>query len=217
MAKIQHLYSITAGNQPTNILRGQVAINIPDQLVYADDPIGRPRVISSGVQGVANASGLLGVHIPTAFYPVAQFGVGMTQTDVQGRFTDDGTTATLLPVPIFVFGKLWWTQQISCPSSPAGAYSITIDTVNRACSMSSVPSGSGRLVSGVVNHQTGVAVLVFYSDATIYPWFYLEQAYGSVAGGAPSNVYRISPVKTFGSIPVSQGFAGAAATSYWGH
>lgn len=216
MAKFQHLYSTTAGNVPSNILRGQVAINIPDQLVYADDPIGRPRVISSGVQGVPNASGLLGVHVPVAFHPVAQFGVTMTQSDVQGRFTDNGTTATLLPTPIFIFGKIWWTQQVSCPSSPAGAYSITIDTVNRACALNSVPSGTGRAISGVINRQNGTAILVIFSDSTIYPWFYLEQSYSSTAGG-PTNLFRISPVKTFGSVPVSQGFAGAAATSYWGH
>lgn len=215
MAKFQHLYSTVAGHTPTNILRGQVAINIPDKLVYANDPAGRPQIISSGASGVSNASGLLGVHVPVAFYPVAQFGVTMTQTELQLRFTDDGTTASLSTVPIFIFGKIWWTDPISCPSSTAGAYSITLDTVNRVCSLSAVAVGNGRKTSGFINRVNGTANLVIYSDGIIYPWFYLEQSYSDTAGG-PNNLFRISPFKTFGAIPVSQGFAGADASSYWG-
>jgi hypothetical protein len=46
MAKIQHLRSETAGDVPASLLRGQVAINIPDALVYANDPGGNVSVIS---------------------------------------------------------------------------------------------------------------------------------------------------------------------------
>lgn len=216
MAKIQHLISTVSGRVPSSLVRGQVAINVPDQTVYASDPSGTPRVLSSGLPGVPNASGLLDVHIPTAFYPIAQFGVGMTQTDLQARFTDNGTTATLQSVPIFVFGKIWWTPEISCPSISPGAYAIDLDTINRTAVLRSVPTGAGRVSSGSVNHTSGFASIVFFSDATIYPWFYLEQAFSSNPGG-DTYVFRISPVQTFGAIPVSLGFAGAAATSYWGH
>lgn len=215
MAKFKHLYSTTSGHVPSSLLRGQLAINIPDKTVYANDPMGRPAVISSGTAGLANATSATAVHIKTAFHPVAQFGVGLTQAQLQTLFTDNGTTATLQTVPIFVFGKLWWTPTVSMASSTAGAYALTLDTVNRSVGISAVAQGSGRNSSGYVQYSNGVAYLVFYSDATIYPWFYLPQGYSTFTGGS-INVYRISPVRTFGAIPVSQGFAGAAASAYWG-
>lgn len=215
MAKFKHLYSTTSGHVPASLLRGQIAINIPDQAIYANDPMGRVAQISSGVAGLANANASVAPHIKTAFHPVAQFGVGLTQAQLQSLFVDNGTTATLQTVPIFMFGKLWWTPVVSTASSPAGAYSLTLDTVNRSVAMASVPTGSGRNNSGYLSYSTGVANLVFYSDSTIYPWFYLPQGYSTFTGGS-INVYRISPVRTFGAVPVSQGFAGAPATAYWG-
>lgn len=217
MAKVQHLYSTTSGNVPATLVRGQLAINIPDQLVYANDPVGRAKVISSGVPGLAGAMGSVGVHIPNALHPVAQFGVTLNQTDLQSRFLNNGTTVTLLTVPIFVFGRVWWTNQVQCPVSSAGAYSLTLDTVGRTVTMQAVPQGTGRASSGYLNYTTRVATLVIYSDSTIYPWFYLQQGFGdTIANGSGVQVYRISPVQTFGAIPVSTGFAGAPAATYWG-
>jgi hypothetical protein len=214
MAKIQHLYSTVSGHKPTNLLRGQIAINIPDRLVYANDPAGRPQVLSSGNPGVSNPSGLLGVHVPILFHPVAQFGVTMTQADLQARFTDDGTTVKLETVPVFLFGTVWWTPELTCPSSPAGAYAIGFDMNARTVTLSAVSQGTARQRSGYINYTSMTAQLVVYSDSTIYPWFYLPQGFGN---GPDTNLYRLSPVKTFAAIPVSEGFAGANATAYWGN
>lgn len=209
MAKIKHLLSETAGHVPSGLIRGQVAINIPDKLVYANDPSGTPSVISSGNSGVANATGFLGVHIPNNFMPVAQLGPGLTPAQTQALFTDDGTTATYNNIPVFALGKLWWTGVVTCPSSAAGSYSINIDTVNRTASLAAF---APAISSGIVNYTTGVIQLVVHSNSTTYPWFYVPTI--SSSGGA--SLLRISPIQTFGAIPVSAGFAGAAATSYWG-
>jgi hypothetical protein len=215
MAKFEHLYSTVSGHTPASLLRGQIAINIPDRTIYANDPTGRILPISSGVAGLANAAGATAVHINVNFHPVAQFGVGLTQQQLQTLFVDNGTTATLQTVPIFVFGRIWYTPVVSMASSTAGAYALNLDTVNRTVSMSAYPTGSNRNTSGFVQYSNNTATLVFYSDSTIYPWFYLPQGYSTNPGGS-INVYRVSPIKTFGAIPVSAGFAGAAATSYWG-
>jgi hypothetical protein len=214
MAKFKHLYSTTSGHVPQSLLRGQLAINVPDQTVYANDPMGRVQPISTGAPGLANVSQATAVHINVNFYPVAQFGVGLTQAQVQTLFVDNGTTATLQTVPIFVFGKLWWTPVISMPSSTAGAYALNLDTVNRTVSMAAYPTGSNRNTSGFVQYSNGTATLVFYSDSLIYPWFYLPQGYSTNPGGS-INVYRISPYQTFGAIPVSIG-AAMVPGSYWG-
>jgi hypothetical protein len=122
MAKIQHLRSETAGDVPSSLLRGQVAINIPDALVYANDPAGNVAVISSGAAGVADASSFTGVHIPNNFMPACQLGPGMTQAQLQALFVDNGTTATYSNIPIFAMGTLWWTGTLTCPSSAGGIY-----------------------------------------------------------------------------------------------
>jgi hypothetical protein len=209
MAKIQHLLSETAGYVPASLLRGQVAINIPDALVYANDPGGNVAVISSGASGVANASGLTGVHLPNNFMPVCQLGPGMTQTQLQALFTDNGTTATYSNIPIFAMGKLWWTGTLTCPSSAGGAYAVTLNLNARTAQLAAFTPAAN---SGSVNYSSNTIQIVVYSNSTIYPWFYIPMY--SAAGTAV--LLRISPTKTFGAIPVSSGFAGAPATAYWG-
>lgn len=210
MAKIQHLLSETAGHVPASLLRGQVAINIPDAVIYANDPGGNVSVISSGASGVANASSLTGVHMPNNFMPVCQLGPGMTQTQLQALFTDNGTTATYNNIPIFAMGRLWWTGVISCPSSVGGAYAVTLNLANRTATLSAFTPAAN---SGMINYTANTVQVVVYSNSTIYPWFYIPMY--SAAGTAV--LLRISPTKTFGAIPVSAGFAGAPATSYWGN
>lgn len=210
MAKIKHLLSETAGHVPVSLLRGQVAINIPDAVVYANDPAGNVAVISSGAAGVQNASSMTGVHMPNNFMPVCQLGPGMTQTQLQALFTDNGTTATYNNIPIFAMGRLWWTGMLTCPSNGGGAYAVTLNLTNRTATLASFTPSTN---SGNVNYAANTVTVVVYSNGTIYPWFYIPVY-------SPSGIaflVRISPTKTFGAIPVSSGFAGAPATSYWGN
>jgi hypothetical protein len=212
MAKIQHLYSTTAGHVPASLSRGQLGVNFPDKLVYAATPDGKVKTISSGNAGIANASSLLGVHIPVNLHPIAQFAPGYTETDLGTKFSDDGTTATLQTVPIFMFGTLWYTPTVACPSVTSGAYQLTMDCVARTVSMQGFVTP--HVGSGSLNYATKQAQIVIRSDGHIYPWFYVPETLGQSNG--PVMLFRISPYKTFGAIPVSAGFAGAAATSYWG-
>jgi hypothetical protein len=213
MAKIQHLYSTTPGNVPGSLVRGQVAINIPDKIVYANDPFGNVAPISNGNPGVANAGSLVGSHIPVQFHPVAQFGVGMTEAQLTALFTDNGTTATLQPVKVFALGRVWYTPVLTCPHVSAGAYQLNLNASARTVSISGLTLP--HTGSGSVNVSTSSCNLVFYSDSHIYPWFYLPESYG--AANSAATLYRISPYQTFGAIPVSTGFAGANAATYWGH
>ena len=208
--KIQHLRSETAGHVPASLQRGQVAINVPDQIVYANDPGGNVAAISSGAAGVPNASSMTGVHIPNNFMPACQLGPGLTQTQLQALFTDNGTTATYSNIPIFAFGTLWWTGTLTCPSSAGGVYAVTLNLSSRTANLAAFTPTTN---SGSLNYSTNTVQIVVYSNSTIYPWFYLPVY--SPSGTAI--LLRISPTKTFGAIPVSAGFAGAPATSYWGH
>jgi hypothetical protein len=210
MAKIQHLRSETAGDVPSSLLRGQVAINIPDALVYANDPAGNVAVISSGASGVADASSFTGVHIPNNFMPACQLGPGMTQAQLQALFVDNGTTATYSNIPIFAMGTLWWTGTLTCPSSAGGAYAVTLNLTSRTATLAAFTPAAN---SGSISYSANTIQIVVYSNGTIYPWFYIPMY--SAAGTAV--LLRISPTKTFGAIPVSAGFAGAPATSYWGN
>jgi hypothetical protein len=210
MAKIQHLRSETAGDVPSSLLRGQVAINIPDALVYANDPAGNVAVISSGAAGVADASSFTGVHIPNNFMPACQLGPGMTQAQLQALFVDNGTTATYSNIPIFAMGTLWWTGTLTCPSSAGGAYAVTLNLTSRTATLAAFTPAAN---SGSISYSANTIQIVVYSNGTIYPWFYIPMY--SAAGTAV--LLRISPTKTFGAIPVSAGFAGAPATSYWGN
>jgi hypothetical protein len=198
MAKIQHLRSET------------VAINIPDALVYANDPAGNVAVISSGAAGVADASSFTGVHIPNNFMPACQLGPGMTQAQLQALFVDNGTTATYSNIPIFAMGTLWWTGTLTCPSSAGGAYAVTLNLTSRTATLAAFTPAAN---SGSISYSANTIQIVVYSNGTIYPWFYIPMY--SAAGTAV--LLRISPTKTFGAIPVSAGFAGAPATSYWGN
>jgi hypothetical protein len=209
MAKIQHLVSETAGHVPASLLRGQVAINVPDKLVFANDPAGNVAVISSGASGAANASSLTGVHMPNNFMPACQLGPGMTQAQLTALFTDDGTTATYNNIPIFAMGKLLWTGTLTCPHSAGGAYAVTINLTNRTATLAAFTPASN---SGSISYTANTIQIVVYSNGTIYPWFYIPMY--SAAGTAV--LLRISPTQTFGAIPVSSGFAGAPATAYWG-
>jgi hypothetical protein len=209
MAKIQHLLSETAGDIPVSLLRGQVAINIPDEIVYANDPAGNVAVISSSATGVQDASSLTGVHIPNDFMPVCQLGPGMTQTQLQALFTDNGTTATYNNIPIFAMGTLWWTGTLTCPSSPGGAYSVSLNLTSRTATLAAFTPTTN---SGNISYTANTVSVVVYSNGTIYPWFYIPM----YSGSGTAILLRISPTQTFGAIPVSSGFAGAPATSYWG-
>lgn len=213
MAKVQHLHSETAGNVPSSLLRGQLAINIPDKIVYANTPDGKVAPISNGNAGVANANSLLGVHIPVMYHPVAQFAPGYTEAQLTSMFTDDGVTAALPAIPVFAFGTKWYVPATSCPSINTGAYIMTINTVTRSASL----SGQGiplPAYSGTIDYVNKVVTLVIKSDGHIYPWFYLPQYRGLSYG---TTLFRISPYRTFGAIPVSTGFPGANAASYWGN
>jgi hypothetical protein len=209
MAKIKHLVSETAGTVPASLLRGQVAINVPDKLVYANDPSGKVSVISSGSAGLAGASGALGVHMPTKFMPACQLGPGLTQEQLTTLFTSDGTTITYNNIPIFALGQLWWTGKLTCAVSASGVYVVTVDTVNRTAR---IDASNAAANSGNINYSTGVFQVVVFSNGIIYPWFYLP----AYSNSGTAVLLRISPTKTFGAIPVSEGFAGAPATSYWG-
>jgi hypothetical protein len=220
MAKFEHLLSTVSGDIPATLTRGQLAVNIPDQLVYAPTPDGLVSVISSGVPGVANASTLLGVHVPTQFEMVAQFAPGYTQAQIASKFVIGATTVTLQTVPIFALGILMYTPVLTLPIAASGAYMLSIDLVARTCVLSSL-SGTLLPSSGTFNPINNTFSMVFYSDSTILPWFYVPAYQGIPNGTVGSNPgdclwYRISPVQTFGAIPVSNGFAGAAAASYWG-
>jgi hypothetical protein len=209
MAKIQHLYSVTSGDVPPSLLRGQIAIDFPDQIVYANTPGGTPTPISSGAAGLSNASSYLGVHIPNNFMPACQLGPGMTQSQLQALFVDNGTTATYSNIPIFALGLLIWTGTLTCPSSAGDVYAVTINLTNRTAVLGPFTPTTN---SGSINYTANSIQIVVYSNSTIYPWFYIPQY--SPSGTAV--LLRISPTQTFGAIPVSAGFAGAAATSYWG-
>lgn len=212
MAKFSHLLSETAGHVPASLLRGQLAVNIADNVVYASDPAGIIRQVSNGNAGSANAAGALGPHVPISLHPVAQFGVGFSEAQLASRFTDDGTTATLLPVPIFMFGRLWYTPgNLTCPSSSIG-YQLVGNVNNRTITMQGATASN---VSGSLDYGSGAFTLAFKSDGHLYPWFYLQDSVG-IAGSLQVALYRISPYKTWGAVPVSQGFPGAPATSYWG-
>lgn len=213
MAKVQYLYSMVAGNVPASLVRGQLAINIPDKIVYAATPDGKVAPVSNGNAGVPNASSLLGVHIPIMYHPIAQFGPGYTEAQLTSMFTDNGTTAAMQAVPVFAFGTKWYVPATSCPSINTGAYALTINTIARTA----VLSGQGLPLpanSGTIDYVNKTVTLFIKSDGHIYPWFYLPQ-YSGVSNG--TTLFRISPYKTFGAIPVSVGFPGAAASSYWGN
>lgn len=220
MAKIEHLFSITSGNIPSTLSRGQLATNFPDLTVYGPAPDGLISPISIGTPGVANASTLLGVHVPIQFEMVAQFAPGYTQAQVTSKFVIGATTVTLGVVPIFALGTLMYTPVLTCPIAASGAYILTVDLVARTCVLASL-SGTLLASSGAFNPINNTFSMVFYSDSTIIPWFYVPAYQGIPNGTSGSNPgdclwYRISPIQTFGAIPVSTGFAGAAATSYWG-
>ena len=220
MAKFEHLLSTVSGDIPSALNRGQLAVNLPDQLVYATTPDGMISPISSGVPGVANASTLLGVHVPTQFEMVAQFAPGYIAGQLLSLFTIGSTTAVLQTLPIFALGTLIYTPVLSCPVAASGAYILTVDLVARTASIAGV-SGTLLPSSGTFNPINNTFSMVFYSDSTIMPWFYVPAYQGIPNGTVGSNPgdclwYRISPIQTFGAIPVSTGFAGAAATSYWG-
>lgn len=215
MAKVQHLYTTTPGTVPPSLLRGQVAINIPDKIVYANDPFGNVAPISNGNPGVANASSLLGVHIPVQFHPVAQFGVGMTEAQLTAAFVDTGTTATLQHVKVFVMGKAYVTPVLTCASSSIGAYRLALNVQTRAISMVPIEVADVGSGASTINYSTGDVRLFIRSDGHIYPWFYLPIGYS--AAGQTVSAFRVSPYQTFGAIPVSAGFPGANATSYWGN
>ena len=217
--KVQHLYSTTAGDVPASLLRGQLAVNIPDKTVWAATPDGTVKQISNGNPGVANASSMLNVHIPTQLHPVAQLGVGYTQPQLQAKFNVGSSTVSLQTVPVFALGQVWYTPPLSCALSSVGAYLLFVNTVARTAALSpltGIPS-----TSGTFNAINGNFNIVIYSDSIIYPWFYVP-AFKGIANGSPGSangdcsLYRISPTKTFGAIPVSAGFPGTAATSYWG-
>lgn len=207
--KYQHLHSGTPGKVPVSLQRGQLAVNTADKIVFASDLLGNVKPISSGSSGAQNAMSALGVHIPVNFMPVAQLGPGMSQTDLQARFSDDGTTVTYNNIPIFALGRLWWTGTLTSPHSPVGSYAVTLDIGNRTASLGMFTPTSN---SGVMNYQTNIITLVVYSDGTISPWFYIP----AYSNPGMATLLRISETKTFGAIPVSTGFAGAPATSYWG-
>src|SRR5882762_11585235 len=120
MAKIEHLYSTTPGNVPSSLLRGQLSTNIPDQIVYANTPDGVVDQISNGVTGVANASTLLGAHIPIQFHPVVQFRPRHTAADLAAKFVVSGATATLAPMGIFGLGQMVYTPVLTCASINTG-------------------------------------------------------------------------------------------------
>lgn len=216
MAKFSHLDSTVSGHVPASLLRGQLAVNSADQAVFTLAPDGQIVQISSGKPGLASASGSLGVHIPVWLHPVAQFAPGYTEAQVGAKFTDNGTTATLQCVPLFIFGQKFYTPAtLSCPSINTGVYYLIGNVLTRTISL--VGQGAPLpAVSGSLNYSTGDFTLFIQSDGHIYPWFYLLEGRSSSIAGIV-NIVRISPYKTFGAIPVSTGFAGAAATSYWGN
>lgn len=219
MAKVQHLYSLTSGHVPASLLRGQMAINMPDQTVYANAPDGTVKAVSKGTPGVANASGLIGVHIPANFMPVAQLAPGYTQAQLTAKFNIGTSTVTLGTIPIFALGRTWYIPPLSCGVSAVGAYLLTVNIATRAASLT--PMTATTPTSGTFNAIANYFSMVVWSDGQTYPWFFLP-AWQGAANGAPGSIngdcgwYRISPFKTFGAIPVSQGFPGAAATAYWG-
>ncbi|QRE00299.1 hypothetical protein [Burkholderia phage BCSR5] len=221
MAKVQHLFTTTKGAVPpaASLLRGQLSINIPDQNVHALTPDLKVGVVSSGVQGMPNAMGSTGVHVPVDLHPVAQFAPGYTNAEIAAKFRVSGGTATLDIVPLFAFGRLWYIPKSSCPVSPIGLYYVFLDGIARSAaigSLAAAPSHSGKIIPRL---QQGS--FVFQSDGAIRPWFYMQGSRG-LANGTPGEqdgtvlIYRVSDVKVSGGIPVSQGFAGADATSYWG-
>jgi len=219
MAKVQHLYSLTSGHVPASLLRGQMAINMPDQTVYALTPDGQVKAISRGTAGVANASGLTGVHIPVNYMPVAQLAPGYTQAQLTAKFNIGTSTVSLGTIPIFALGRTWYIPPQTCAVSPIGAYLLWLNTPARTALLS--PMTAATSTSGGFNAINGNFNMVVWSDGQTYPWFYLPNWQGQ-QNGAPGvtpgdcSWFRVSPFKTFGAIPVSQGFPGAAATAYWG-
>lgn len=213
MAKVKHYYSEVAGHVPATLLRGQIGITIPDQTVYAPTPDGQVKPISSGKAGVANANTLLGVHIPVDFHPVVQFAPGYTQQQLQAKWNVTDSAASLDVVPVFGLGRLFYTPPLTCALSANGIYQLTITASTRSASLT--PVSSPLNISGSFNPVTGNFSIIIVSENQIAPWFYVQSSQGFDTVG-DVYLYRISDRKTFGAIPVSQGFAGAPAQSYWG-
>ena len=237
MAKFEHLYSTTAGDVPTSLGQGQIAINVTDKIVYSAAPDGTIMEVSNGIAGLSSVSSYLSAHLTQPYHPVIQFCPGYTQAQCEAAFTNNGTTATLSPVPIYAFGQTFYTPELSCPAVSGNGvyYYLQIDFANRGgintfMTASTTSIGS----SGVLNPIGQIFTMVIVSECTnIFPWFYIPAYQGlangtSVASAFPVNgninLYRISTVPTFGAIPVSTGFPGYTATadtsgttpSYWG-
>lgn len=236
MAKFDHLYSTTSGHVPSNLGQGQVAVNLADKLVYSAAPDGNTVVVSSGNAGISNVSGLLNSHIKQMYHPVIQFCPGYSQAQCQAAFTNDGTTATLKPVPIYAFGQTFYTPQMSCSVINGNtAFLLTIDFANRGGQYTYLQSlSSNNSISGTFNPISKIFNIIIVSENTnIYPWFYVPAYIGNPNGspggaGFPLNgnvsLFRLSSVATFGAIPISTGFPGYTATAdtsattpaYWG-
>jgi hypothetical protein len=194
-----------------------VGINIPDQKVYAPTPDGTIDVISSGVAGLSNPSAALGVHIPVQFHPVAQFAPGYTSSELTTAFTIGTSLATLQTISVFALGRLWYIAgPMTCPKAASGAYQLAFNTGTKAATLSGLTSPLPAN-SGTINPLTNDVTLVFMSESVnIQSWFYIPQWQAAdTAGNVP--IFRVSNVQTFGAIPVSTGFPGAAAATYWGH
>lgn len=234
MAAFIEYFSTVAGHVPTasvppvppavtpttTMVPGSLAVNVADQTIYALAPDGSiipvSRYSSAGITPTASD---LSLHTPVAMSNISQWGVGLSSTDLSARCVVDASGfSTNNYIPVFTLGILLFIPPVSCGVSANGAYQVTITlgATNTAVA-EPVTTALTNATSGSLNLNSQQVQLVVYSDGQTYPFFYLPNALDSSTIDPSSiSLFRISPYKTFGAIPVSTGPAAQPATAYWG-
>lgn len=212
-------YSTVAGAVPqaANLNQNELAVNIADQVIYTLMPDNTVGVLSKyDPAGVTTQASDFSLHVPVAQMDICQWGVGLSQVDLSSRVVVDASGfRTTTYVPVYALGRKLWVPPVSCGVSSVGAYTLSLSLLTP--SVSAAPLSSLQTNSGTLAAPTQSVTLVVYSDGQTYPWFYLPNSVNrSTSDPSFTYLYRISPFKTFGAIPVSQGPAAQAATSYWG-
>lgn len=222
MASFIEYYSIVAGRIPDPALmtQGQLAVNVPDQTVYALMPDGTVGPVSRySSSGIVPTTADFGLHTPVSLSNISQWGAGLSAADLSSRCVVGASGfSTNNYIPVFTLGVLLFIPPVSCGVSANGAYQVTITlgATNTAVA-APVTDALTNATSGSLNISSQQVELVVYSDGQTYPFFYLPNAINrSTSDPATTPLYRISPYKTFGAIPVSAGPAAQPATAYWG-
>lgn len=220
MASFIEYYSSVAGNKPlpANMSPGQLAVNIPDQTIYAQLPDGSIGPVSKyDAASITPSASDFALHVPPYLSDICQFGIGLTSTQLNALFTVGASGLTTSNyIPIFALGLKLWIPPLSCAVSPVGAYQVTV-TLGVDNTAVATPLAALQATSGSLSQASQQVTMVIYSNGQTYPWFYLPNGINrSTDDPGATSLFRISPFETFGAIPVSTGPAAQAATSYWG-